>query len=132
MDIFSGGVKTKEEIIKEVLNILNYGTKEEQGKTISESVNKRKAASVQQDGTAGGYNRGEENRRAGVQDNDGRGNSASITGREPGDLAQTEEINYQLSNEVDENGHQFVLNSDGNIEFGRIGEDTGLTQLLSC
>ena len=36
MDIFSGGVKTKEEIIKEVLNILNYGTKEEQGKIEAE------------------------------------------------------------------------------------------------
>ena len=58
---------------------------------------------------------------------DGRGSNGSLAGREPGDLAKTEKINYQLSDEVDENGHQFVLNSDGNIEFGRIGSDTGLT-----
>lgn len=32
-----------------------------------------------------------------------------------------------LSNEVDENGRQFVLNSNGNIVFGEIGEDSGLT-----
>ncbi len=40
---------------------------------------------------------------------------------------QAENLNYRLSDEVDENGHQFVLNSEGNIEFGRIAEDTGLT-----
>ena len=34
---------------------------------------------------------------------------------------------YQLSDEVDENGRQFVLTSEGNIEFGQIGENTGLT-----
>lgn len=32
-----------------------------------------------------------------------------------------------LSDEVDENGRQFVLNSNGNIVFGEIGEDSGLT-----
>ncbi|MGN0236828.1 MAG: hypothetical protein ACI4AK_01885 [Lepagella sp.] len=42
-------------------------------------------------------------------------------------VAGATDINYQLSDEVDENGRQFVLNSEGNIEFGRIGEDTGLT-----
>lgn len=31
-----------------------------------------------------------------------------------------------LSDEVDENGRQFVLNSKGDISFGYIGEDTGL------
>ena len=62
-----------------------------------------------------------------VRDNDGRGGNGSLTGREQGDLAQTESLKYQLSDEVDENGQQFVLNSEGNIEFGRIGEETGLT-----
>ena len=32
-----------------------------------------------------------------------------------------------LSDEVDENGRQFVLNSKGEIAFGEIAEDTGLT-----
>ncbi|MBQ9138073.1 MAG: hypothetical protein IJX65_05505 [Alistipes sp.] len=34
---------------------------------------------------------------------------------------------YKLSNEIDENGRQFVLSSNGDIAFGYIGEDTGLT-----
>ena len=34
--------------------------------------------------------------------------------------------NVQLSDEVDENGRQFVLNSNGEIVFGEIAEDTGL------
>lgn len=34
---------------------------------------------------------------------------------------------YLLSDEVDENGRPFVLNSNGEIVFGEIGEDTGLT-----
>ena len=34
---------------------------------------------------------------------------------------------YQLSDEVDGNGRRFVLNSEGSVEFGEIGTDTGLT-----
>lgn len=34
---------------------------------------------------------------------------------------------YQLSDEVDENGRQFVLTSDGSLSFGEITEETGLT-----
>ena len=34
---------------------------------------------------------------------------------------------YQLSDEIDENGQQFVLTRDGHVEFGYIGEETGLT-----
>ncbi len=34
---------------------------------------------------------------------------------------------YKLSDEVDENGRQFVLNSDGNVVFGEIGDETGLS-----
>lgn len=42
-------------------------------------------------------------------------------------MAQAEQLTYHLSDEVDENGRQFVLTSDGNVEFGKIGSDTGLT-----
>ena len=35
---------------------------------------------------------------------------------------------YNLSDEVDENGRQFVLTASGGIEFGRIGADTGLSE----
>lgn len=53
-DIFSGGVKSKEEIIKDVLNILNNGTETEQQTALAGAAERRKeAAGVGQDGTAG-------------------------------------------------------------------------------
>lgn len=36
------------------------------------------------------------------------------------------QIYYELSDEVDENGRQFVLSSNGDIAFGQITPDTGL------
>lgn len=58
LDIFSGGVKTKEEIIKEVLNTLNYGTQLEQQAALAAAVEQRKAESVQQNGTPPAVNSG--------------------------------------------------------------------------
>ena len=40
---------------------------------------------------------------------------------------QTKELEYQLSDEVDENGRQFVLSEDGELAFGEISTETGLT-----
>jgi len=40
---------------------------------------------------------------------------------------QMEAEGYQLSDEVDENGRQFVLNSQGGLEFGSIPAESGLT-----
>ena len=40
---------------------------------------------------------------------------------------ETANTTYQLSDEVDENGRQFVLASNGEIAFGEISSDTGLT-----
>lgn len=70
LDIFSGGVKTTEEIIKEVIELLNYGTKIEQQAALANAREQRKAAvaeqgetdtSVQQDGVDGGSGEGREN-----------------------------------------------------------------------
>lgn len=65
MDIFSGGVKNKEDILNEILELLNYGTKEEQQAAVAEAVERRKAeaqptgsAGVQQDGVAVGSGSG--------------------------------------------------------------------------
>ena len=52
-DIFSGGVKSKEEIINDVLNILNNGTETEQQTALDGAAERRKeAAGVGQDGVA--------------------------------------------------------------------------------
>ena len=79
MDLFSGEVTTKEQIIKEVLAILNYGTKQEQQAAVAEAVERRKAeaqptgsAGVQQDG-ANDASRGGEQPAGGNPDVGGRG-----------------------------------------------------------
>ena len=56
-DIFSGGVKSKEDILKEVLNIINNGTETERKEALAGATERRKeAAGVQENGTAGtGY-----------------------------------------------------------------------------
>lgn len=51
MDLFSGDVKSKEDIIDEVKQLFNYGTEEEQSKATQEAVARRKAESVQENGT---------------------------------------------------------------------------------
>ena len=110
-DIFSGGVKSKEDILKEVLNIINNGTETERKEALAGATERRKeAAGVQENGTAGtGYAGG------------------GAAGDRQGNLASAKNLNYQLSDEVDDNGRQFVLTSSGKLEFGVIGEDTGLT-----
>lgn len=50
---------------------------------------------------------------------DGRGRVEGGFGQRQGDLAETEEI--------DENGHPFILSSNGTTVFGEITEDSGLT-----
>ena len=102
------------------------GTADEQGERTSDEQETGGQGSVGNAGLQGvGTQRNVgEGERANTDDR--RGGNGSLAGREQGGLAQ-EEVNYQLSDEVDENGRQFVLNSDGEIEFGRIGEDTGLT-----
>ena len=52
-----------------------------------------------------------------------------VEGAQPtsADVAQPVEQSVRLSDEVDENGKQFVLNSNGEIAFGEITDETGLT-----
>ena len=46
--------------------------------------------------------------------------------RDKRDLAQPQSLDYKLSDEIDENGHPFVLTSAGEVAFGKIGKETGL------
>ena len=50
LDIFSGTVASKESILNDVNELLNYGTEEEQKKAAQEAVEKRKAESVAETG----------------------------------------------------------------------------------
>lgn len=60
MDIFNGGIKSKQDIINDVQNILNYGTEKEQQQSLAAAAEQRKSAAeqpsggsegIQQDGT---------------------------------------------------------------------------------
>ena len=102
------------------------GTADEQGERTSDEQETGGQGSVGNAGLQGVGTQGNVGEGERANTDDRRGGNGSLAGREQGGLAQ-EEVNYQLSDEVDENGRQFVLNSDGEIEFGRIGEDTGLT-----
>lgn len=46
--------------------------------------------------------------------------------RDKREEAQSQTLDYKLSDEVDENGHPFVLTSAGELAFGNIGKETGL------
>ena len=93
-DMFSGGVKTKEEIWNEVKQLIDHGTEEEQQKAVREAAERRKESVLQDEPS-------------------GRGDEGSG--------------GVRLSDEIDENGRQFVLTSDGSLVFGEIGAETGLT-----
>ena len=120
-DLFAGGIRNREDILREVINYINdnYGKRKEIEAARAAAVERRKAESVQQDGT-------DEAGIGGSENTGGSGRNETSVERQ-GDLAQAEPLTYHLSDEVDENGRQFVLTSDGNVEFGKIGPDTGLT-----
>ena len=136
MDIFSGEIESKETILKRVKEHFKNATTKEQQAIVDAAIAERKRRATEQgegSPTAGQTPTANESDEVGEAKqpattvDDGRGGDDGPTGRQPGDLEKGENINYQLSDEVDENGHQFVLNSSGSIEFGRIGKDTGLT-----
>lgn len=56
---------------------------------------------------------------------EGRSTNVGGPSERQSDLGKTEEV--KLSDEIDENGRQFVLTSEGELAFGEIGEGTGLT-----
>ena len=56
----------------------------------------------------------------------GQGDLRYTSGRQPDGLG-TSEGEVRLSDEIDENGRQFVLTSNGQLSFGEITEESGLT-----
>ena len=56
----------------------------------------------------------------------GQGDIRHSSGRQPDGL-EASEGEVRLSDEIDENGRQFVLTSNGQLSFGEITEESGLT-----
>ena len=89
LDMFSGSVKSKEEIWNDVKRLIDYGTEEEQQRAIREATEQRKA-SVQQDEPVS-------------ESDEGSG--------------EVEEHGYTLSEEKAENGERFYQDLNGNINL---------------
>lgn len=126
LDMFSGGVTSKEELLNRLNEYFRNATPKEQQAIVDASVAERKqraeAAAQNADGT---QRDGEEPTEATAENgsielrNDGRGRVERRSDQRQGDLAET--------GDVDENGHPFISSSDGTTVFGEITEDSGLT-----
>ena len=92
LDVFSGGVKDKENIWNEVKQLIDYGTEEEQQQAINDATERRKAR-IQEDEPTGSS--GEENR--GI-----------------------DEGGYTLSDKRADNGEYFYQDINGNIDLADI------------
>ena len=129
IDIFSGDVTSKEEILNNVLNHFRNATPREQQAIVDAAVaeRKRRAEAEPVGGSHGSKQtenavRGSEETEVGkLSVNDGRGDKGRI-GERQGDLEKTEE-----SSELDDNGIPFVKSSNGTTIFGEIRDDSGLT-----
>lgn len=108
-----------EGLLKDAIQLINNSNKNEIKQEITAAVEQRKSAARQGSEPVTAVNTGDEGGAA------GSGAERDAEGQQS-DLASPE-VSYQLSDEVDENGRQFVLTSNGELEFGQIGEDTGLT-----
>ena len=89
LDMFSGSVKSKEEIWNDVKRLIDYGTEEEQQRAIREATEQRKAS---------------------VQQNEPVSESDEGNG-------EVEEHGYTLSEEKAENGEHFYQDLNGNINL---------------
>ena len=105
MDIFGGGVKSREDILRDVINYFKHANKGEYEQRLTEAVERRKAESVQQDGVAPPFD-GEEPA-AELQ--------STATWEDGG--------RYSLSDIDSGRGGKFVQDEDGNINLVEIPQD---------
>ena len=129
IDMFSGDVTSREDVLNNVLNYFRNATPREQQAIVDAAVaeRKRRAEAEPVEGSQGSEQtenavRGSEETKVGkLSVNDGRGDKGRI-GEWQGDLEKTEE-----SSELDDNGIPFVKSSNGTTIFGEIRDDSGLT-----
>ncbi len=123
MDIFSGSVKDRKEIIKDVLNTLNYGTQKEQQAALTAATERRKAEaagqstsgeSLQQDGTTPAGDNGSTERE--LVDN------LREKGRQE-KIIPNLGSKYSLSSEEANNGELFYQNEDGSTTLASIPDE---------
>jgi N12 class adenine-specific DNA methylase len=120
LDIFSGTVASKESILNDINELLNYGTEEEQKKAAQEAVEKRKAESVAE---------------AGVVDNGSEGSNEDNDRVEetPAEQAPTEEEGSKPVMSHDEKMafmRQFLEDTEGDMRLLDVVTDEEVQKLL--
>lgn len=120
LDIFSGTVASKESILNDINELLNYGTEEEQKKAAQEAVEKRKAESVAE---------------AGVVDNGSEGSNEDNDRVEetPAEQAPTEEEGSKPVMSHDENMafmRQFLEDTAGDMRLLDVVTDEEVQKLI--
>ena len=120
LDIFSGTVASKESILNDINELLNYGTEEEQKKAAQEAVEKRKAESVAE---------------AGVVDNGSEGSNEDNDRVEetPAEQAPTEEDGSKPVMSHDEKMafmRQFLEDTEGDMRLLDVVTDEEVQKLI--
>ena len=133
LDMFTGEVRSKEQILNDVNELFRNATPREQQALVDAAIAERKR-NAEAEAEQRGQDEATEQTENAVQRSGepqateadgGRPTNVGGTSERQSDLDKTEEI--KLSDEIDENGRQFVLTSEGELAFGEISEDAGLT-----
>ena len=136
LDMFSGKVESKEELLNRITEYFRNATPREQQAIVDAAIAERKqraeTTAQDADGTKrDGGNPSEataENGSIGLR-NDGRGRVEGHSDQRQGDLAKTENVAAKLSsNKTDEYGKPLVLAKDGTTTFGMMDPKSGLKE----
>ena len=129
MDLFTGQVANKEEILNTVNEIFKNGDAREKQRIVDESIADRKQRAATQHTELGGSEAAYE-----AADADGRsegrkeraGGNAGVDGEGTDNIPEERIIAPLSETEADEYGRPFVLSSDGSTTFGGIEAESGL------
>lgn len=122
LDLFTGRVKSKEELLKEILKQFNNATPKEKQALVDKAVEDRKrraAESEQADAAETGSGQTESGTAEGGTAYE-RGRQGDISDSERRQHGAVAEARIKLSKEKDENGNPFVLGKTGNLDLGYI------------
>lgn len=137
IDMFSGYVTSKEEVLNNVLNHFRNATPREQQAIVDAAIAERKRRAEAAEPVGGSHGskqtenavRGSEETEVGkLSVNGGRGDKGRI-GERQGDLQSEEKVTAKLSSDkTDEYGKPLVIAKDGTTTFGIIDPESGLKE----
>lgn len=139
LDVFSGEVTSKEELLNRITEYFRNATPREQQAIVDAAIAERKQRAETTEQDADGTGRDGENPSEATTENgsvglrnDGRGRVERHSDQRQSDLAKTGNVadngvsewyqNLRLSGELDQNNSPFILSPNGQIDFGQITE----------